>query len=173
MVQAMLPSAPAARPPPWHDGPMVRKLLMALAALTLLACGGSSLVNVPQGVTFRVEQTRSGLMSRAIQMQIVNGGSRTLTVSRVEFSSKRFDKPVVWTGANDDVTLASIDSTVMMKFAPGFDGEIGKSAGAAPLHLDIPLVPTRCDARVVAEDKAGTLFPVHIVSKDSGKAFFR
>lgn len=64
---------------------MVRKLLMALAALTLLACGGSSLVNVNR-----------------------------------------------------------------LRRAP------------------------RChaDAHVVAEDKAGTLFPVHIVSKDSGKAFF-
>jgi len=250
---------------------MVGKLVTALALFSLGACGGPSLVDVPKGVTLRVEQTRSGLMSRAIQMQVANQGPRTLKVSRIEFSSKRFDKSAVWTGpsdveagttknlridmpkarcgkgidatmrltyavdggkevesevpardhygsvglfmkrdcaqralakaarltvsgprvagvggdavahldltltptgARDEVKLKSIDSTVMLKFAPGFDGEIGKSAGAAPLKLDIPVVPSRCDAHVVAEDKAGTLFPVNIVSKRSGKAFF-
>lgn len=69
-------------------------LLMLLAT----ACGGSNTVPVPDGVTFRVEQSRQDLKTRNFGLQVANGGTRPITVSRVTFASSRLDKPAHYRG---------------------------------------------------------------------------
>ena len=255
---------------------MIGRLYAALGLVALAACG-SSLVAVPQGVTFRVEQTRTDLKGRNIAMQVVNGGSKPITVSRVEFTSGRLDKPGVYRGLTtipDGVTtnlilamprarcaaarkgieasiqvtyavgdgkevtsvvrpkdhygsvvllmkrdcaesatrgvadiavdrklavrgegldselelgvtftplpngkpvlLEAVDSTVLLAFAPGANGMLDHQLepGGAPYRAVLRIVPARCDVHVVAEDKAGTLLPIHVRSKQSGDAFF-
>jgi hypothetical protein len=74
----------------------MRRVFVLLLLLTSLAsCGASSdapdVDPVPHGVAFRVEQTRQDLRTRNIGLQVVNRGSRAITVSRVELRSGRFD----------------------------------------------------------------------------------
>ena len=66
------------------------------------------------------------------------------------------------TGRRDDVVLSGFGSTVLFTFEPGSDepGEIPLTGD--PVTIDLRLVPNRCDAHAVADDKVGTLFPVHL-----------
>lgn len=74
----------------------------ALAALLLLlpltACGGDDTTAVPAGVTFRVEQARQDLQGRHIELQVVNHGSKPITVMRAELRSGRLAEPSVYRG---------------------------------------------------------------------------
>lgn len=70
---------------------MARILAAALALLMLAACGGGGSHDpVPRGITFRLEQARQDLQGRNIEFQVVNGGTKDITVPGAEFTSTRF-----------------------------------------------------------------------------------
>jgi len=76
------------------------------------------------------------------------------------------------TGADGTVTLDTIHSTTLLNPA-GTDG-IGVSEldlGIAidkdgPPEVHIPIVPNRCDAHALAEDKIGTRMPLYVTAPD-------
>jgi hypothetical protein len=76
------------------------------------------------------------------------------------------------TGAEGIVTLDSIHSTTLLNPA-GPDGigvpelELGIAIDASsPPDLRIPIVPNRCDAHALAEDKVGTRMPLYVTAPD-------
>jgi hypothetical protein len=91
------------------------------------------------------------------------------------------DLRVAPTGASGSFTINAVDDTVLFGlFDPAsavpLDSvpvEITVRGGDAPSVLRIPLVPARCDAHAVAEDKRGTLLPLRVqVGKSSGIRYF-
>lgn len=56
--------------------------------------------------------------------------------------------------------LVALRGTVLLRFAAGAEAPVGLSvaAGDAPSVVEIAVVPQRCDAHAIAEDKVGTLF---------------
>ena len=72
------------------------------------------------------------------------------------------------TGDRPDVAFAGLESTVLFTVA----GTPGLYPDATPLPLTagttydevLEIVPSRCDAHALAEDKVGTLFPVHLTA---------
>ena len=247
----------------------MRKLAAVLSVLTLAACGGSSTVAVPKGVTFRVEQARQDLQNRNFEMQVVNRSAKPITVSRVELTSSRLKRPAIYhgpatigpgattnltfamstascgkgidatakvryrVGTGDSVTsvvrpkdhdgsvalfmkrdcaqqslrktvidptftrtgtgpdsvlrvgvtftpranggpvaIGPLDGTTLLKPSPGSNFDHTVAAGSAPYHAFIELIPNRCDVHVVAEDRTGATLPLHVESRQSGKAFF-
>jgi hypothetical protein len=105
-----------------------------LLLLTMAACGGDDTVDVPKGVTFRVEQARQDLKGRNFELQVVNKSNSPITVSRVEVTSGRLNKPSVYhgpatipKGATTNLTMAmskascgkGIDATARMTYRVG------------------------------------------------------
>jgi hypothetical protein len=77
----------------------MRRLLALLLLAPLVACGGADdTVDVPRGVTFRVEQARQDLQGRNFELQVVNRSPRPITVTHVELSSGRLGRPSVYEG---------------------------------------------------------------------------
>jgi len=242
----------------------------------LAACGGSDgdSVAVPKGVTFRVEQARQDLQNRHFELQVVNHGSKPLTVSTAKVTSRRLDKasvyrgpatipagatvnltmdmapascPTAKTGAGIDATarvtyrvgagaevtsvvrpkdhygsvalfmkrdcaestigdlkidstlpvegtgkdsvlqvgitftprstggpvrIGPVDGTTLLKPLPGTNIDHELRAGSGAYHAVLPIIPNRCDVHVVAEDRTGATMPIHVDSRQSGKAFF-
>lgn len=76
------------------------------------------------------------------------------------------------TGADGTVTLDSIHSTTLLNPA-GPDGigvaelDLGIPIDAeSPPEVRIPIVPNRCDAHALAEDKVGTRMPLYVTAPD-------
>jgi hypothetical protein len=91
------------------------------------------------------------------------------------------DLEVVPTGGTGSFTIESVDDTVLFGLfdpasATPLDSlplEITVASGDAPSRLTIPLVPARCDAHAVAEDKRGTLLPLRVqVGEVNGIRYF-
>jgi hypothetical protein len=82
------------------------------------------------------------------------------------------------TGADGVVTLDSIHSTTLLNPA-GADG-IGVSEldlgipidKDGPAEVRIPIVPNRCDAHALAEDKVGTRMPLYLTAPDGSSGRF-
>ncbi|MCW2769134.1 MAG: hypothetical protein JWR27_567 [Aeromicrobium sp.] len=72
------------------------------------------------------------------------------------------------TGERDDVRFAGFGSTVLFRQAPGSPADVDVPLGPQdpPAKLDMQVVPARCDAHALAEDKVGRLFPVKVVADD-------
>lgn len=72
------------------------------------------------------------------------------------------------TGERPDVAFAGFESTVLFTVA----GTPGLFPDVEPLRLEagatyeevLEITPSRCDAHALAEDKVGTLFPVHLLA---------
>jgi hypothetical protein len=103
-----------------------------LAVLVLVASagcgggGGDDPVDVPTGVTFRVEQARQDLQNRHFQLQAVNKGSKSITVDSVKLTSGRLDKASVYRGPAMIPAGATVNLTMSM--APA-SCPTGKSRG--------------------------------------------
>lgn len=56
--------------------------------------------------------------------------------------------------------LVALRGTVLLRFASGSEAplDVTVAAGDAPSRIDVTVVPQRCDAHAIAEDKVGTLF---------------
>lgn len=56
--------------------------------------------------------------------------------------------------------LVALRGTVLLRFAAGTEAPLGVTvaAGEPPSSIDVAVVPQRCDAHAIAEDKVGTLF---------------
>ncbi len=72
--------------------------------------------------------------------------------------------PLTFAVADGAVRLHAIDPTVLLDLAPGEDGGLAAllGAGRTRAEREVRLVPARCDAHVVAEDKVGTLLPIRV-----------
>jgi len=70
------------------------------------------------------------------------------------------------TGRRDDVVLSGFGSTVLFALAPAADRAAEIPLTGAPVTIDLRLVPNRCDAHALADDKVGTLLPVHVRADD-------
>lgn len=82
------------------------------------------------------------------------------------------------TGADGTVTLDSIHSTTLLNPA-GPDGigvpevELGIAIDKdGPDEVRIPIVPNRCDAHALAEDKIGTRMPLYVTAPDGSSGRF-
>lgn len=80
------------------------------------------------------------------------------------------DLQTVPSGASGSFTIESVDDTVLFGlFDPSSAAPLDSlplgltvTADDDPAQLTIPLVPARCDAHAVAEDKRGTLLPLRV-----------
>lgn len=82
------------------------------------------------------------------------------------------------TGADGTITLDSINSTTLLNPA-GADGigvpelELGIAIDkSGPPEVRIPIVPNRCDAHALAEDKVGTRMPLYVTAPDGSTGRF-
>jgi hypothetical protein len=82
------------------------------------------------------------------------------------------------TGADGTVTLDSIHSTTLLN-PSGADGigvpevELGIAIDKdGPAEVRIPIVPNRCDAHALAEDKIGTRMPLYVTAPDGSSGRF-
>jgi len=75
-------------------------LSLCLAMLALAGCT-SSPVSLPDGVELSVFQNRSDYATRTLVIGVANGSPEPITVTRVEFSSPRFDGTAVWDRGTD------------------------------------------------------------------------
>jgi hypothetical protein len=91
------------------------------------------------------------------------------------------DLAVTPTGAPGSFTIESVDDTVLFGlFDPSSATprdslriDLTVTGSDAPDRLTIPLVPARCDAHAVAEDKRGTLLPLRVrVGDATGIRYF-
>ncbi len=82
-----------------------------------------------------------------------------------------FELPVTLTptGQREDVSFAGFGDTVLFRHAPA-SAAYGAAApvplAAEPVSVRVRLVPTRCDPHALAEDKIGTLIPVHVTAPE-------
>lgn len=76
----------------------MRHLAPLLLVAALLGGCGDDTAPVPDGVAFRLEQTRQDLQNRNISVQVLNDGRSDLTVERVELVSGRLDEPATYVG---------------------------------------------------------------------------
>jgi hypothetical protein len=107
----------------------MRRVLAVLLLVSLGACSGDDggTVDVPKGVTFRVEQARQDLQGRNFQLQVVNHGSRSITVSGVELTSRRLAKPSVYRGP---ATIPpGVTTNLTMAMSPARCARPGASGG--------------------------------------------
>lgn len=91
------------------------------------------------------------------------------------------DLIVTPTGASGSIRIDSVDDTVLLGL---FESSQPAPVPSLPIGLDVrgtdgpqvitvPLVPARCDAHAVAEDKRGTLLPLHLEAGGlSGISYF-
>ena len=82
------------------------------------------------------------------------------------------------TGADGTITLDTINSTTLLNPA-GPDGigvpevALGIAIGKdGPAEVRIPIVPNRCDAHALAEDKIGTRMPLYVTAPDGSTGRF-
>jgi hypothetical protein len=80
------------------------------------------------------------------------------------------DLTVMPTGGSGSFTIRAVDDTVLFGlFDPASDTPVDSlaigfaiSGSDEPGQFTVPLVPARCDAHAVAEDKRGTLLPLRV-----------
>jgi hypothetical protein len=75
-----------------------RAVVLLLLATALTGCGGDDTVDVPKGVTVRLEQVRQDLQNRKFSVQVVNHSKNSITVEKARFESGRLPKAAVYTG---------------------------------------------------------------------------
>lgn len=74
--------------------------------------------------------------------------------------------PLVLRAPEEAVTVGAVAGTVLLDLAPGEDGRLDQRLAAGDgLAREVRLVPARCDAHVVAEDKVGTLLPLEVTTR--------
>jgi hypothetical protein len=75
-----------------------RVVVLLLLATALTGCGGEDTVDVPDGVTVRLEQVRQDLQNRKFSVQVVNDVAEPITVQKARLESGRLPRPATYTG---------------------------------------------------------------------------
>jgi hypothetical protein len=169
----------------------MRRALVLLLVLPLIACGGSDgedLADVPKGVTFRVEQARQDLQNRHFQLQVVNGGDKPLTVSSAKVTSGRLDKASRYVGpatipAGGTVNLTmsmapascptrqsgtGIDATARVTYRVGDGKEVTSVVRPKDHYGSVGLFMKRdCAESTIADLRVDDTFPVRGTGRDS------
>lgn len=70
------------------------------------------------------------------------------------------------------VRLGPLGGTTLLKPQAGSNITGVVDPGSAPYRAVVAIIPNRCDVHVVAEDRTGATMPLHVESKESGRAFF-
>lgn len=102
----------------------------------------------------------------------------SLTPTAQEQAPARLLISIVPTGKDETVTINSVGSTTLLKPAdPNGIGsaqlELGVVINAnGPFEITIPIVPNRCDAHGIAEDKIGTRIPLYVTLADGTEGRF-
>ncbi len=99
---------------------VVAPLILLLSLLG--GCGGDDTVPAPEGVSFRLEQTRQDLQGRTFQVQVVNEGRKDLTVEHVELESGRLPSPATYDGPTTVFAGTTVNLTMTMPRARCGDG---------------------------------------------------
>ena len=68
------------------------------------------------------------------------------------------------------VRIGPVDGTTLLKPVPGSNIDHELLAGSGAYEAVLAIIPNRCDVHVVAEDRTGAAMPLHVDSKQSGKA---
>lgn len=168
----------------------MRRAVALLLLLPLVGCGseGDDTVEVPKGVTFRVEQARQDLQNRHFQLQVVNGGSKPLTVSSAKVTSGRLDKASRYVGpatipAGGTVNLtmnmapascptkqssAGIDATARVTYRVG-EGELRTSVVTPKDHYGsvARFMKRDCAESTIGDLRVDDRFPVRGTGRDS------
>jgi hypothetical protein len=111
---------------------------------------------IDEPAQIRVEQAGSRLVAFVDLSVTPAGGSGSFTIRSVD--------DTVLFGLHDPASATAVDS-LPLDFTISGDEE--------PVELTIPLVPARCDAHAVAEDKRGTLLPLRVeIGDESGIRYF-
>jgi hypothetical protein len=110
----------------------MRRAVALLLLLPLVGCGskGDDTVDVPPGVTFRVEQARQDLQGRHFELQIVNKGAKPLTVSSAKVTSGRLDEASHYAGPATIPAGATVNLTMSMAPASCPTAKSGKGIDA-------------------------------------------
>ena len=110
----------------------MRRAVALLLLLPLVGCGSKSddTVDVPPGVTFRVEQARQDLQGRHFELQVVNKGAKPLTVSSATVTSGRLDKASRYAGPATIPAGATVNLTMSMAPASCPTARSGKGIDA-------------------------------------------
>ena len=82
------------------------------------------------------------------------------------------------TGGEETMTINSVGSTTLL--TPADSNGIGTAqldldvviSAKGPFKLNVPIVPNRCDAHGIAEDKIGTRIPLHVTLADGTQGRF-
>lgn len=168
----------------------MRRAVALLLILPLVGCGseGDGTTEMPKGVTFRVEQARQDLQNRHFQLQVVNGGSKPLTVSSARVTSGRLDKASRYVGpatipAGGTVNLtmnmapascptkragAGIDATARVTYRIG-DGEPRTSVVRLKDHYGsvARFMKRDCAESTIGDLRVDDTFPVRGKGRDS------
>lgn len=168
----------------------MRRAVALLLILPLVGCGseGDGTTEMPKGVTFRVEQARQDLQNRHFQLQVVNGGSKPLTVSSARVTSGRLDKASRYVGpatipAGGTVNLtmnmapascptkragAGIDATARVTYRIG-DGEPRTSVVRPKDHYGsvARFMKRDCAESTIGDLRVDDTFPVRGKGRDS------
>lgn len=123
------------------------------------AGGGTTGVSVPV-------RDRYGAVARLLARDCTD----LLVTTRV--GTPRLDRdaivvPLELVAGEEPVTLGALEGTVLLALAPGEDGRLDRRLGPGERWTrEVRLVPARCDAHVVIEDKVGTLLPLRLSGPD-------
>lgn len=138
------------------------------------ACGDVAAARVrlllerPDGGTVEVTvpvRDRFGAVGRLVRRDCVDASLR-VDVGLPQVEGREIVLPLVLVATEAAVDLESIGGTVLLDLAPGEDGRLDRRLEAGDRWArDVRLVPARCDAHVVAEDKVGTLLPLRVVTE--------
>jgi hypothetical protein len=88
-------------------------------------------------------------------------------VGRGSTSVLRVPVTLTPTGTRDDVRFGGYESTPLFRQAPGSPVDVDEPIDrAAPSRIDMSVVPARCDAHALADDKVGRLFGLRVIAPD-------
>lgn len=126
--------------------PAAALLTAALAAGTLVACGGV-VPDLPSGLSVVVYQPRPDVAAGRFAIQVVNDGAEAVNLLSARLSSSGFDADVVWTGdatvlpgraVDLRVPLPEADCSGATSASVELSADAGSPSGSSPVPLTDP-----------------------------------
>jgi hypothetical protein len=84
------------------------------------------------------------------------------------------DVAIAPTGADGQVTIDSVDRTILLRPRQGDGWPVGETvtASTAPRVVTLEIVPANCRFHTVTEDKRGTFFPLRVTDRQGAPGLF-